>query len=52
MEGVGRGMNLSTYLLSSVKVKNEWSHMSAPAVCLHGACGGNILLSLPLPINK
>jgi len=45
-------MNLSTYQLSSAKVRNEWSHMSAPALCLHGACEGNILLSLPLPVNK
>jgi hypothetical protein len=52
VEGVGGGVNLSTYLLSSAKVKNEWSHMSAPAVCIHGACEGDVLLSLPLPINK
>ena len=45
-------MNLSTCKLSGAKVKNEWSHMSAPALRLHGACAGNILLSLPLPINK
>ena len=52
MEGGCRVMNLSNYWLSSAKVKNRWSHMSAPALRLNGGCGGKVLLSLPLPINK
>jgi hypothetical protein len=48
----GSGLNLSTYWLTGAKVRTERSHMSAAALCLHGACEGNILLSLTLPVNK